>query len=346
MQVKVLKADGTALIPASTVAPVNLWGAALFEQAQVWLGGSLVSSSSLYHIQSYLKALLSLPINYKENELLNAIYVQDEAPNTIDNNRSLLARHTFIAGSKLCEIITPVYDDMFCSDNPLPIDTEVRLKFKRAPDAFSLITTTTDTSKYQVSLEQCILYVNKIRQSKQCLPSSLSYPFLKTDIRACPIAKDTVNYTADNLYSGSRLPYIIVVALMSTESFNGKITTNPWNFSKFGLTNINITVNNVANDFMSLDISETEYLHAYHRMISELDLKYESIGINRNNYSKGNTIFCFKIVESQSNSSENQGFLSINFNFSDGGASDPITAIILSQFPAEISMNSSGITLQ
>lgn len=347
----VVKTDNSAISANTSIAPVNLFASSIFQSSQFFINNTLVSSSNLYNVESYLKAILSYSTEYKNNELASSLFIPDPSPNTTVNNTSFDARKKFIAASNKCETIANIFDDLFLNDKCFHSSMDLKIKFRRATDSFALISTDT-TNTYKIRLHKCILYMYKIRVSEDILSMNkrfydsdeLEYSYKKTLLRTYNIAANTTNLAIDNIYSTTQLPNLLIIALMSTEAYNNKISKNPYNFDIFGLTNISVQVDQVTSDYLSLNMSKTESLVAYQSLIREISLGSESLGITRESFTSGYSIYCFRIYGNEATSFTDRGNLTISMTFA-SGATENVTAIILGQINAKLVYGKSGITL-
>jgi len=337
--------NNTKLVGTNDVAVINAIASSMFSKLDFFINQELVSSCSNYHIVSYLKTLLSYPLDYKQNELQESGFFFDESPNTIaESNSSYKKRKELIKESKLVEATSRVLDDIWLSDKLLLPNFDIKLRLERASSDLCLISPV-ETLKYKLSLEQCILFLkrNKIEEKIYHMHDNAGviYPYSKTVLRTFNVASGVTNATIENIFSSGTLPERLFVALTSTDAYNGKLNKYVYNFSRFDLTQIEIQVDNVASDNV-LKISNTENLQAFHLLVDSLGLGFRTIGLNKSNYINGNVIFGYRLFGNDSNNIRN-GKLSILLNFQ-GGCSENVTVLILGQSQAAMKLASSGIS--
>lgn len=330
------------------MAIVNLFGASCFQDISVFLNDTLVSSCSNYGYVAYLKSLLSYPLNYKNNGLRNSLYVFDEQANLLgDLNGSYKARKDWISASKLQEAIVPIFDDIFEIGKYIVPNVNLKLKLKRALPEFCLVTAdTASATKYKIIIEECSLNLHKVDvnpsissiHEKLYEKNEISYPFTKTVLRTANFSKGTVNATISNIFNSQVVPDLLCLTFVTTEAYNGKLTKNPFNFSRNGVTHVQIQVDKQPMDYLSLNVSDSEYLDAVDAISRNLSLGYESIGINRENWLKGNAVYVYKLYPS-----DGAGNLSIQITFADGAAEN-LTAIVLGQSHSILNLGVSGVS--
>ena len=80
VQAKVTQANGHAIDAGEVVAPVNNWLHSLWSQIDLYLNGTLVtSSSSSYAFRAYIETLLSYGAEAKSTQLTNQLWYKDTA---------------------------------------------------------------------------------------------------------------------------------------------------------------------------------------------------------------------------------------------------------------------------
>jgi len=69
----------------------------------------------------------------------------------------------------------------------------------------------------------------------------VSYPTVRSKIRTYNITRNTLHYEISNPFQ-SRLPNVVIVALVSSTAFNGHVTHYPFAFKTFNLKSIKQTM--------------------------------------------------------------------------------------------------------
>ena len=114
VQAKVTRANGHDLDAAEPVGPVNNWLHSLFSQVNVYLNGTLVTSSSnTYAYRSYIETLLSYGSDAKSSQLTNQLWYKDTASrmNAIElaagpnPNQGLVTRREYITESRVVDMM-------------------------------------------------------------------------------------------------------------------------------------------------------------------------------------------------------------------------------------------------
>ena len=117
LEVKITKADGTAIDADTAVGPVNLIAHYLFKQVDVYLNDVLISNASnLYHYRAFLETLLTYNDEAKKSQLTMALFYKDatrKMDDVNDDNVRLKTTRSFIDASKTVTMICKPHSDIF-----------------------------------------------------------------------------------------------------------------------------------------------------------------------------------------------------------------------------------------
>ena len=148
VQAKVTRANGHDLDAAEPVGPVNNWLHSLFSQVDVYLNGTLVTSSSnTYAYRSYIETLLSYGPDAKSMQLTNQLWYKDKASrmNAVelaagpDPNHGFVTRREYITGSRVVDMMGRLHVDMFLQDKFLINGVDVKIRLVRSKPSFALM---------------------------------------------------------------------------------------------------------------------------------------------------------------------------------------------------------------
>jgi hypothetical protein len=335
--------DGKVLTTTAVdnVSTSNLFLHSLFENLEIYFQGKLVSSKNHYHYCSYLLSHLSYSKDYKTDLLQSALYHEDNnAAVTANSNPGYVARQHFIRPGGNTELCGILFDDLHLQDRWILPNIDIRIRLKRSPPAFCLLSPVAD-GKFTVRIEEAVYYAKRQMVTPKILElheKSLDrcnalYPFTSNQIKTVSIPKASNSAVFENIFPSNKLPQVVLIGFTTTDGFNGNITKNPYNFQDFGLTNINLSVDNISLEYrnLNLDFSKT-YLLAYQCLITGLNLENKSVGINRSNYKNGNVIYGWQILgfEGESSFAERVGSIKLEVTFKEP-LTEQITGVILSQ---------------
>ena len=148
VQAKVTRANGHDLDAAEPVGPVNNWLHSLFSQVDLYLNGTLVTSSSnTYAYRAYIETLLSYGPDAKSTQLTNQLWYKDKASrmNAVelvggpDPNHGFVTRREYITSSRVVDMIGRLHVDMFLQDKFLINGVDVKIRLVRSKPSFALM---------------------------------------------------------------------------------------------------------------------------------------------------------------------------------------------------------------
>ncbi len=248
--IKVLKAESKDLTENDLVSLCNLLPQTLFKQIEVEVGGKLVTdiSSSTYPIKAFLETALTYGDEAKKTHLTLAGWEADQAgaADGTSGNSGWVARRKRIIG-KNYHFSMILHVDFFQMERFLLPNTNVTIKLIRNSDDYSLISA---TSIGKINIKSLRLSVHKVKIAEdytQAILSNLTkepaiYPITQSKIKTFLIQSGTTTTSIQNILSGT-LPQSLIICFLDSKSFNGDVSSNPFNFSHFGLNSLNLKIN-------------------------------------------------------------------------------------------------------
>ena len=117
-KLQILKNDGTQLTDEDAVVPVNYSIGSMFNQVDVSLGGTMISSSNnLYSYRAYVEALLNYGKDAKKSQLQMGLYIKDPAGKfevfDEDRNKSFEEKKSYFEKSKIVDVSGQLHCDIF-----------------------------------------------------------------------------------------------------------------------------------------------------------------------------------------------------------------------------------------
>jgi len=179
---------------------------------------------------------------YKDD--LQKFSVADLAGNNA--NSGFVKRRTFIRASQQLEMIGRIHADVFFQDRYLINQGNVKLRFIRSRDSFSLI----EADENRIIIEDMVLYVRMVKFSAAMILSHVKkfdvdaglttkYPVRRVVCKAVAVLQGLLDATHEKLFSG-QLPNRIIVGMVRNEAFLGYPEHNPYNFQHFNLKEISV----------------------------------------------------------------------------------------------------------
>lgn len=329
-EVEVLKADGTALTDAENTSIVNLFSQTLFKQVECEINGTQVCdlSTPTYAYKSYLETLLSYSDSAKTSHLQCSLFEKDTAGavDTWDNDGSK-KRRELVKGKKVYFSNIIHSDFLQCHRYLLP-KNEMRLKFIRNSDNFSLIGLTQNKAKIKIhSLKLAVRKIKIHPQVKEMHENTLKtmpaiYPVTQSKIKTFLINQATTNIEIPSILYGN-LPRNVVICFVDSRGFNGDGRKNPFNFQHFDINHLNLKVNGtpvVPTPFQP-DWTDGNCVREYRWFLDNSGISHENEtnGISLEEFKKGSTFFSFDLTPDLCNSfhqhKTKSGSLDINIGF-------------------------------
>ena len=128
------------------------------------------SSSNTYAYRAYIETLLTFGKAYKKTFLTNSMWYKDTAGHMNDlgdENVGTTKRSNLTAHGKKMDMIGYIHDDVFRQTRLLPPGVTVKVRFVRATEQFSLIST---SAGYKTEISIAILYVKQCKVNPEvCL---------------------------------------------------------------------------------------------------------------------------------------------------------------------------------
>ena len=145
-----------------------------------------------------------------------------------------------------------------------------------------------------------------------------------------------------DLYGGF-VPNTIILALCSSEAYNGSYSKNTFNFHHYNLNCIDVTINGKPTPYEPLkpDFENGDYTSCYLTLFDKSEQNGQLI--SKKDYPNGFCIFVFRL-QSQSGgdlySREKSGNLRIKLKFSKA-LKENVTVILYAKFPEVVTINGS-----
>jgi len=250
------------------------------------------------------------------------------------------------------ELSGPIYDDIMLQDRYILPNVPVRIKLKRAPNKFSLLSPV-DTVNYRIEFVEVTLLVKKhvvspqITQlhDRQIVSHKALYPYTLNQIKTFSIPTNSINAVVENMFPAAKVPQVIVFGFVEADSYNGKLSRNPYNFEAFDIISLNIVVNQVGYECRTLKLKFNDmYLLAFNALLSGLNAEHKSIGINGEEYIDGNVLFAFQLMGYDGNATTEEKVGNIKLEITFGTATTKqLIGVCLAQSSALMTIDKYGV---
>ena len=343
LKVQILKGDGKKLDDKDDVDTVNYIFGSIFNQVDVNLGGSIVSTSNnTYSYRAYLETLLNFGRDAKKSQLQMGLYYKDPTGN--DGNE-------YFKKSQVVELCGQLHCDMFHQGRLLLNALPLKITLHRNKSGFML--STKSNEKYKFVLLEAVLSVRKVQLAphkfieiqKSLETSPALYPINRVDVRTHSVAAGLTSLIWDNVFQG-QLPNRVFVAMVDNDAFTGSFKKDPFEFKHYNLSKIGCFVNgeSLPTQPLKFNFAKDEYLEGYRSLFTTTGKinRDEGIDINRRSYKSNNALFGFDISPSMCNGghqeSVKQGTLRLELEFQEALA-NTITVLIYADFDNHISID-------
>ena len=335
-KIQILKHDGTKLGDDNAVIPINYSIGTMFNQVDVNLGGTTISSSNnLYSYRAYVEALLNFGKEAKKSQLQMGMYSREPAEKF----------KTYFGKSKIVDISGQIHCDIFNQGRLILNGLPLKIAFHRNRSAF-LFMSEEDNPNYKLNIIEAIFCVRKvtltphrfIELQKQLETVPACYPINRVDVRTHSVAAGLTNFIWDNCYQG-QLPNKIIIGMVDNDSCSGAYKKNPFYFKNYDVRKISSIVNgeSLPGQPIKVDFENNLYMDGYRSLFlacGKLNAN-EGIDISRDEYKDGYTLFGFDLSPSICNGGHSeplkQGTLKIELEFQKALPST-ISVIVYAEF--------------
>ena len=301
--IEILNLAGATLTDTDINAYVNLLPQSLFKQIEVSVNNTQIAdlSTPTYAFKSYIETVLTYPKDAKETTLLlehfNKDTLEKENIFTLLNSISFNKRNQFAKKGKIYFSML-LHIDFFHSTKLLLPGCEIKLKFIRNSDTFSLLG---DTLQAKIKFHELKLMIrrvtveptiaSKIEDAINKTPAI--YPITQSKIKTFLIPKDVRQERISNIFRGV-LPRSIIVGFVTTDAANGTINANPFKFEHFKLNHFQMYINGdpLLTEAFQPDFANSKFFREYRWFMDNLGWAHdkESNGVTMEEF-KTNTFF-------------------------------------------------------
>ena len=300
--IEIVKIDGTKVADTDLNAYVNLLPHSLFKQIECSINGVQIAdlSAPTAAYKAAIETILTFPNAVKETTLQLEHFSKDtlgkENLFNLDVD-SFKKRHAVVKNGKIYFSII-LHLDFFHSTKLLLPKCEIKLKFIRNEDSFSLLGTNAIT---KIKINELKLLVRRVTVDPDIvskIESTLAktpaiYPVAQSKIKNFIINKGSKTERISNIFRGV-LPRSIIVTFVKSDGYNGVISANPFVFEPFKLNHFQAYVNGepLLTEAFQPDFANGKFTREYRWFMDNLGYAHDrdSNGITMEEY-KTNTFF-------------------------------------------------------
>lgn len=309
------KFSETAIDLEDGVGVCNLLPNALFQSIDVDIGGRQINELQNTNLgyKAYLETLLSYSVDSKKGHLSASGWEPDSAghfadlkfgENTVDDytintqNVGLIGRRKSL--DRIWDYMIPLHCDFLNTERLLPPGVDLTLRLTRSDkDSFMLMHNTDpgeSGTPYMIKLLDLKLYVPYITVTQAIVDRHISMirelpvllPIKKTEITVHHFGAGASNIYMSNLFQ-NRLPKTLIMGFLASDSFNGVVSSNPFEFKHFDVNHVQAIRNGDA-------IPNEPYTPEWEGRLYNRELRcfFDNIGIGTDNLSCGMTSMLYR----------------------------------------------------
>jgi hypothetical protein len=199
-------------------------------------------------------------------------------------------------------------------------ETSILLRLVPNDQSFYLISSDEEL-KPKIEFLDCCLLVHRSKVSRPIVEAHnhalqiapAKYPIKRVEVKPFVVPPDTLDALIDNVHNVA-LPRRIFVALVSNESFNGSLKTNPFNYEHFNVNHIVAYLDGVQYPVKAFtpDFANELFTREYFSLFESTNQNNNEccIDLKRSDYSKGNVIYGFNFSPDLSSGCGTSGHVS------------------------------------
>lgn len=307
IQAKVLKKNSTNIVDTDIVAPINYVLNTMFSECSIYLNDKQVSSQVNYAYRSIIESLLFTSYA-TQNTLLTSSFFYKDTPSKHNDfttaNIGFTKRKELSKESNVIDLAGALHFDLAYQPKLIPSGISVRIKLEKNKNAFVLMSA---NDHFKLEIVSACLYVRKvsvnssvmIAHEKALSKGVIKIPIRRVEVKTFALSKGIQSHTVSNAFL-SELPTKIILTFVLNESYNGKISTNPFEFKHFDV-NYLCLINNgkmVPSKPFQPNFEGNMYARCFLSMFTNLGRFHRSpnIPISYETYSQGENFFCFDLT--------------------------------------------------
>jgi len=360
VKAKIVKEDGKTNIDATQLCcPSSMFFHKMWKNIIVKVNNVLISDDQNQTAYRSVVPLLLSRSNFEMTKGIESVFNYRDSKydeHDIATNGGFKKRINLSSSSKCFEMLGQLQTPLFTMNKYLPPDCSIDLMLVRNNPKFSLDAAGDDASKgnYVVSIEEITLYMkqfhvnaNFVKHHQQLFSrgNRAQFPLKNVQVRSSQIGKGTQTYLSEVLWN-TKMPNFSIFGLVTSTSYNGDLTLNPFNFKPYGLSTITLKCNEEAQLYRSLnmDYDSNLYQFAYQNLCDALQVQSTGSGISKSDFINGYCLYLFHLLPAAVSTEfqpERSGQLRVELQFK-APTTEPLQLISLGTFTNLLEIDSSG----
>ena len=301
------------------MAPVANSIASLFTQCDVFLNNKLVTSSNgLYPYQAYASILMGKSRETCERQLsLQMLHLDKPGLHEVAvGNSGYEARMRRTKESRSVQISGPLYVDLFQQPKALLSGVDMRIRLTRSSDAFALIGENLKATDGSVSAHASNAHIEiqsarlkmwamtlegeaHLGIEKTLLEKNAIYNLQRVEMKMFNASAGDTEFTREHISLGL-MPKYIVLFMVETDSQQGKLNRNPFNFKHFDLKQISLNIDGRQNPMNGLntDYDSDKYAEVYKAILDVVGKSRSDVPfiVDYEEFKQGYNMFAFQLA--------------------------------------------------
>lgn len=336
-------------IPA---APVNNLIHSLFKQVIVKLNGIQIQHNNVnYMYRSYFENLCNFDSESAGIHLSGSVCWELDTAGSSDNfalNTGQLNRGLQFPHDEEVQLIGRLHLDLFNQPKLLLPKVDLSLTFElNRPEFYLMKRNTANKSKMEIT--DMDLYMDMVKINPQLSLSieqmltrqPATYSYKRVEVRNFQVNSGQNSFSLDNIYNGS-LPFLMLIAMVNTNAYQGEYDQNPYNFQHYHITSFTASVNGLelSPRNLSFDYSKTKpkSQRAYFQLFKHLQghRTDRANQITKERFDRGSFMLCYDLAPTRECTSITEGgTIQLKASFSQA-LSQNITILIYLQFDSDL----------
>ena len=244
---QVKRSDGTNLVEADDLGPVNSLGTVMFENVEIMVNDRLLNPASAAnsHYKSYIETVLSYEKSAESTHLRSQLFAMDTAgkfETFTEDNKGFTERAVVVKNSRTFDMFSPIMADFLRANNHLAPGHKLTIKLTRAPDAFLLCGPAALPSTYKLHILSMELHYDRIRLRESVpTPRIERYLMTGTVLKKFPIAQNMQTETL-KIHNGGVKPKTVIVGMVRTSAAEGTLRRNPLYLEHFNVSELQLKI--------------------------------------------------------------------------------------------------------
>lgn len=348
VKAQILTSENEAIAATSSVAPVNNFLHSLFSNVQIELNQKCITpQSGLYHYRAMVENVLNFGSDATKSHLSTSMFYKDSAGHMeADENNSGYIKRRGIARRGVFDLESHIHADIFNQNKYMISGVQMGVKFYRAKPEFALIKLATDATNYKIKIHEAVLIIRKLKMNPALLVAhanamlrhTVKYPITRVEVKNITIPRDIMSTTLDNIFLG-QIPQRVIVLFVDSASFNGSMTTNPFNFEHFNHTYLTVATDSSQHQTpLKPNYAANLYISSYNTLFTATGVNFSDSGctITHDEYASGFNMTVFDLTSDITAhephlNAQHSGSLRIEIQFA-ANLTRAVTAIVFAEF--------------